>query len=257
MSAKTSNIQFHLGAAFTILSIAAIIFLLVIIWETYSNDLVTNSRYFNDYDTGFQDISDRNLISICCTWGDELIDGELTFIIRDDSAGNNLDSVTSQNRGSSLQKKEAVYNAVEDWDLRIEGLNFREVQNRYDADIEIRFREGKIEAAGLTNNLFDRFGLITKSFVTIYEREFPFEFGDDQIEQIAKHEIGHVLGLGHANFEDSLMSTHVHYGSGTISSCESQAVYEANHWKLNHKENGSNYYIYQPNINFLECKSIM
>ena len=91
-------------------------------------------------------------------------------------------------------------------------MNFREVQNRYDADIEIRFREGKIEAAGLTNNLFDRFGLITKSFVTIYEREFPFEFGDDQIEQIAKHEIGHVLGLGHANFEDSLMSTHVHYG---------------------------------------------
>jgi hypothetical protein len=134
MSAKTSNIQFHLGAAFTILSIAAIIFLLVIIWETYSNDLVTNNRYFNDYDTGFQDISDRNLISICCTWGDELIDGELTFIIRDDSAGNNLDSVTSQNTGSSLQKKEAVYNAVENWDLRIEGLNFLEVQNRYDAD---------------------------------------------------------------------------------------------------------------------------
>ena len=80
MSAKTSNIQFHLGAAFTILSIAAIIFLLVIIWETYSNDLVTNNRYFNDYDTGFQDISDRNLISICCTWGDELIDGELHLL---------------------------------------------------------------------------------------------------------------------------------------------------------------------------------
>ena len=109
MSAKTSNIQFHLGAAFTILSIAAIIFLLVIIWETYSNDLVTNNRYFNDYDTGFQDISDRSLISICCTWGDELIDGELTFIIRDDSAGNNLDSVTSQNTGSSLQKKKKPF----------------------------------------------------------------------------------------------------------------------------------------------------
>ena len=70
---------------------------------------------------------------------DELVDGEITFMIRDDSAGNNLDSVTSQNTGSSLQKKEAVYNAVEEWDLRIEGLNFREVQNRYDADIEIRF----------------------------------------------------------------------------------------------------------------------
>lgn len=104
MSAKTSNIQFHLGAAFTILSIAAIIFLLVILWETYSNNLVTNDRYFNDYDTGFQDISGRSLISICCTWGEELVDGELTFMIVDDNTGNNLDSVTSQNTGSSIQK---------------------------------------------------------------------------------------------------------------------------------------------------------
>lgn len=257
MSAKTSNIQFHLGAAFTILSIAAIIFLLVILWETYSNNLVTNDRYFNDYDTGFQDISGRSLISICCTWGEELVDGELTFMIVDDNAGNNLDSVTSQNTGSSIQKNEAVYNAIEEWDLRIEGLTFREVQNRYDADIEMRFREGESEAAGLTNNLFDRFGLITKSFVTIYERGFPFEFSDDQTEQIAKHEIGHVLGLGHANFDNSLMSTHVHSGSGNISSCESQAIYEANHWKLNQKEDGTNYHIYQPNSNFVECKSVI
>jgi len=127
---------------------------------------------------------------------DELVDGEITFMIRDDSAGNNLGSVNSQNTGSSIQKNEAVYNAVEDWGLRLEGLTFREVQNRYDADIEIRFKEGGIGAAGLTKNLFDRFGLITKSFVTIYERKFPFGFGDDQIEQIAKREIGHVLGLG-------------------------------------------------------------
>ena len=65
MSATSSNIQFHLGAAFTILSISAIIFLLVILWETHSNDLETNNRYFNNHDTSFQDISGRNLISIC------------------------------------------------------------------------------------------------------------------------------------------------------------------------------------------------
>lgn len=257
MSATSSNIQFHLGAAFTILSIAAIIFLLVILWETYSNDLETNNRYFNDHDTSFQDISGRNLINICCTWGEELVDGELTFTIIDESAGNNLDSVSSQNKGSNLQKNEAVYNAVAEWDLRIEGLTFREVQNKYEADIELRFREGESEAAGLTNNLFDRFRLITKSFITIYERGFPFEFSDDQTEQIVKHEIGHVLGLGHANFDNSLMSTHVHSGSGIISSCESEAVYEANHWKLNQKEDGTNFYIYQPNSNFLECKSVI
>ena len=135
-------------------------------------------------------------------------------------------------------------------------IEFPRSSNRHDADIEIRFREGKIEGAGLTNNLFDRFGLITKSFVTIYEGNFLLSLVHDQMKQIAKHEIGHVLGSIHANFEDSLMSTHVHYGLGTHF-CESQAVYEANNWKLNHKEDGSNYYIYQPNINFLECKSVM
>ena len=65
------------------------------------------------------------------------------------------------------------------------------------------------------------------------------------------------LGLGHANFDNSLMSTRVHSGSGTISSCESQAIYEANHWKLNQKEDGTNYHIYQPNSKFIECKSVI
>jgi predicted Zn-dependent protease len=86
------------------------------------------------------------------------------------------------------------------------------LRSRYDANIEIRFREGESEVAGATRNFFERYGLITKSFVTIYERGFPFEFSDDQIEQIAKHDIGHVLGVGHANFDNTLMSTRVHYG---------------------------------------------
>ena len=175
----------------------------------------------------------------------DICDGELTFMIRDDNNDNdnNQDSVSIQNKESTIPKNEAVYNAIEEWDQRIEGLTFREVQSRYDASIEIRFREGESEIAGATRNFFDRYGLITKSFVTIYERGFPFEFSKDQIEQIAKHEIGHVLGLGHANFDNTLMATRVHYGSGTISECEIHAVYEANHWKLTREEWDTNYYI--------------
>jgi predicted Zn-dependent protease len=134
-------------------------------------------------------------------------------------------------------------------------LIFREVQSRYDADIEISFREGESDVAGLTRNFFDRYGLITKSFVTIYDRAFPFAFNNDQIEQIAKHEIGHVLGLGHANFDDNLMATRPHHGAGTISDCEIQAVYEANHWKLRNQESSTNNHIYHPNIQYLECNS--
>lgn len=257
MSAKTINPQFYLGVAFATLSIVALVLLLVLISEITISDSETSDsdRYFNDYDMNSWQEPSKNLIKICCTWGEELVDGELTFMIRDEGDNTNQESVNYQGMDSSTPKNNAVRNAIEEWDLKINGLAFREVQNRYDADIEIRFRESEGEAAGLTRNLFDRFGLITKSFITIYEREFLFGFGEDQIEQIAKHEIGHALGLGHANFNDSLMSTHVHYGTGEISTCESQAVYEANHWKLNHREDGTNYHIYRPDSNYLECKN--
>ena len=239
-----------------VLSIMASIFLLPMIWETSTDNTTDNSRFFDDYDTNFQDFIGRHVISICCTWGEELADEELTFMIReDDDVSNNQDSVSTQNRDSNIIKNEAVYDAIEEWDLRIDGLIFREVQSRYDADIEIRFREGESDIAGLTRNFFDRYGLITKSFVTIYDRGFPFAFNNDQIEQIAKHEIGHVLGLGHANFDDSLMATRPHHGAGTISDCEIQAVYEANHWKLRNQGSSTNNHIYHPNIQYLECNS--
>ena len=259
MSAKTIKPQFYLGVAFAALSIVALVLLLVLVSGKTISDLETSDsdRYFNDYDmdmNSWQE-SSKNLIKICCTWGEELADGELTFMIRDEDDNINQESVNYQSMDSSTSKNNAVRDAVKEWDLKINGLTFREVQNRYDADIEIRFKERGGEAAGLTRNLFDRFGLMTKSFITIYQRDFPFGFSEDQIEQIAKHEIGHALGLGHANFNDSLMSSHVHYGTGTISTCESQAVYEANHWKFNHIRDSTNYYIYQPNSNYLECKN--
>ena len=239
-----------------VLSIMASIFLLPVIWETSIDNTTDNSRFFDEYDTNFQDFTGRHVVSICCAWGEELADEELTFMIReDDDDSNNQDSVSTQNSDSNIIKNEAVYDAIEEWDLRIEGLIFREVQSRYDADIEISFREGESDVAGLTRNFFDRYGLITKSFVTIYDRAFPFAFNNDQIEQIAKHEIGHVLGLGHANFDDNLMATRPHHGAGTISDCEIQAVYEANHWKLRNQESSTNNHIYHPNIQYLECNS--
>jgi hypothetical protein len=189
MPAKISNPQFYLGVAFTTLSIATLILLLVLVSEKSISYLETSDKYFKDYDMDFWHESGQNLIKICCTWGEELADGELTFMIRDEGDNTNQESVSYQNTDSSMSNNNAVHNAVKEWDLKINGLTFREVQNRYDADIEIRFRESEGEEAGLTRNLFDRFGLITKSFIIIYEREFPFGFGKGQIEQIAKHEV--------------------------------------------------------------------
>ncbi|HZA64002.1 MAG TPA: M57 family metalloprotease [Nitrososphaeraceae archaeon] len=218
--------------------------LLVAIVSGISNNDSRDDRHF-DYGVNFEDFTQQNAILICCTWGEEIADGELTYAVRDNSKYNN-----SEDTGSE-RLRSAVYNAIAAWDQKIEELTFREVQDRYNADIEIGFRKSGNEKAGMTKNFFDRYGFITKSYVVISEQSFLFRFNDDQIEQIAKHEVGHVLGLGHTNFDGSLMATRVGGSSGDISDCEIEAVYEANHWKL--KQEGTNFDIYHPTSNYHEC----
>lgn len=52
------------------------------------------------------------------------------------------------------------------------------------------------------------------------------------IEYIAKHEIGRSLGLGHAKFNDSIMSSLVYHSHNEVTDCEREAIGEANKWKL-------------------------
>jgi hypothetical protein len=80
MSVKSNNIYFHLGTAFMVLSIATSTFLLAIIWETSTNNSAPNNRYYDDFNTNFQDFIGRNMISICCTWGEEFADYDLSLL---------------------------------------------------------------------------------------------------------------------------------------------------------------------------------
>ena len=68
--------------------------------------------------------------------------------------------------------------------------------------------------------------------ITISRSIQAYDFDTSTIEQIAKHEMGHALGLGHANFDGNLMAESVNDGTDTISECEIKAVIEANYWKL-------------------------
>lgn len=175
-----------------------------------------------------EDFEENSLIKICCTWGKDLADGILTY-----SIVGNIDA----------EKKEAVHNAIRDWDEKIESIKFEEVSGEHDndskPDIQIRFvddgdefKDEGPETAGNTKTRLDRSGFIDYNTIIIAEGGLGKTFNIKTIETIAKHEIGHALGLGHANFGSNLMTTKIESAAQAVSSCELEAVRQANSWKL-------------------------
>jgi Matrixin len=175
-----------------------------------------------------EDFEENSIIKICCTWGKNLADGILTY-----SVVENVDA----------EKKQAVHDAIQDWDDKIESIKFVEVlstqESNYRPDIQIRFiddgdqfQDEGPETAGNTKTRLDKSGFIDYNTIIIAEGGLGKTFDIKTIETIAKHEIGHALGLGHANFGSNLMTTKIESAAQAISSCELEAVRQANSWKL-------------------------
>src|SRR5919108_3886309 len=231
MAAKGSFL-YYAGIIFLILAVgmSSLLFGVIAVHED------KDEEYNQDGDElDYEDFEDQDSIQICCAWGDEIEDGTLTYIIYEG--------------GSQL--RETVYNSIEEWDAEIEGLTFEEVSDRRSADVEIDFREDGGHKAGETRHYFDRYGFITKSRVIISEAAFGFGFNIRQLEQITKHEIGHVLGLGHSTFDVSLMTRNVNPYAESVSDCEINAVYKAQHWKLEENSSFPDY----PEQEYVECNT--
>ena len=200
----------------------------------------------NDNNNNDIDLDELNLVQICCAWSDKISDGILEYRISDE--GNE-------------ESKQSVRNAIQDWDLLIENLVFIENQDNDEVDVEISFSDSEEDAndeeydygdpiaAGKTQFRFDNEGFIDNIEVTLSEGVFGNRFQDSALEQIARHEIGHVLGLGHANFDNNLMSESTNGKMKNISSCEINGVLAANYWKL---VDGS-YYPEYPVAHFVVC----
>jgi matrixin len=170
-----------------------------------------------------EDFEDENAIQICCAWGIDLQDGKLTYHID----------------ASSKEQQNAVTKAIEEWDSRIDSLDLERVTRiTQPADIRIGFQDESEETkkgeeiAGQTVTTFDQNGFLDNAQITISKSVRDYEFDTATIEQVAKHEMGHALGLGHANFDGNLMAERVNEGTETVSECEVKAVTQANYWKL-------------------------
>ena len=179
---------------------------------------------------------DKDIIPICCAWGPELQKGVLNYSIQ----------------GESGDKKitDAVTKAAEKWNENLNGIQLlKTTPPTGNENIVISFINDGKKIAGKTINSIDNNGFIRKSYITLSKEFFNHPFSNSQLEQVAEHEFGHVLGLNHANFNGNLMTSQVDKGSKTMSPCVIEAVNVANAWKL--KDGGVS--IHGPTQAFVTC----
>ena len=72
-----------------------------------------------------EDFEEESTIQLCCTWGDNLQDGILTYHI---------------DYESSLEEQDAVRDAIEEWDSEIEFLELENTPSIQMSDIRIEFQ---------------------------------------------------------------------------------------------------------------------
>jgi hypothetical protein len=161
-------------------------------------------------------------VAICCAWGSKLSDGVLTYSV----AGDDQTALS------------IIRGAVQAWDDALPDLKMTEVTSGK-PDIAFHYGAGAADggespggtgARGLTTTYLNGRRLVLRVEVGIDGGPSPVNAG--AIEQIAKHEFGHALGIGHANWDGDLMSPLVNPTPAPIPACDINAVMQANSWRM-------------------------
>lgn len=153
-------------------------------------------------------------LELCCAWGRSLADGQLTYSLS----------------GADPATADVMRAAIRTWDDALGTIALVELPaGGKKIDIIIEYTPGAGDSEGLAVTYFTRRGLIKQAKLNVEAPPAPG--GAGAVEQITKHEVGHALGLRHANFEGDLMSPIVNPVPGPMSACDVGGVVEANRWQ--------------------------
>jgi hypothetical protein len=163
-----------------------------------------------------------DVIPISGAWG--------TALNNTDDNGNSVLAYSIS--GASGEAMAAIQDGIEAWNAALDGPGLRLVPaaSAKNAQIKIKYKNGGGMIAGQALRKTDRQGFVSSCDVSLSGRAFG-QSALDTLEEVTTHELGHCLGLGHANFDDDLMSSTVN-GVHEITACHVEGVRETNHWKL-------------------------
>ena len=174
-------------------------------------------------------------IELCCTWDEQIYDGVLKYKLinmQEEQRNEIREAFDSWNSELSPSLKLIETQSIHEKPEII--VTFGDIDNGNTNQFVENVEAGQI--AGQSANNLNQEGLITNATIILSNEIFIYSKSDSNaLFSVVLHEIGHVLGLGHANFDD-LMNPVVSSDMDEVSLCDANGVIKANRMAMKKEE---------------------